>query len=343
MKKFFAVCVSILMVVAFASCKKPAGQAAVPEAKVIAPGEAVAVVAGVNITAEELDKAAKGQLQKLDTEIYQIKKRALDQLVEDKLIEDAAKKKGESVEKYVASEIDAKAAKPTEEEIKSFYDSNKDRIGKSFDEAKKQISDMLAQGKKMRARNDLIAGLRKDASVKVNLEPPRVQIDLKGAQFMGDENAKVTLVEFSDYQCPFCKRVRPTIWRLLDEYKGKLRYTFLDFPLSFHKDAKKAHEAARCAGDQKKYYDFNKKIFDNQTNITVDDLKKYAKELELNTKDFDKCLDSGKHSKDVDASVQAGMNVGVSGTPAYFVNGVMLSGAMPYESFKEMIDSELNR
>jgi protein-disulfide isomerase len=160
---------------------------------------------------------------------------------------------------------------------------------------------------------------------------------------MGDKDAKVTLVEFSDYQCPFCKRVRPTIWRLVDEYKGKLRYVFMDFPLSFHKDAKKAAEAARCAGDQGKYFEMNRKLFDNQDKIGIGNLKGYAKELGLDVKKFDKCLDDGAHTKDIEASIAKGSSVGVSGTPAYFINGIMISGAQPYESFKELIDSELKR
>lgn len=344
MNKFLAL-VALILAFAVAGCGSQSTGSAAPklEAAPSASGDVAAVVGGINISYGDLDKAADKQLKRLDTEIYQIKKRTLDTLIEDKLIEDAAKKKGLSVEKYLAEEVDSKSAAPKEDEIKAFYDSNKDRIGKSFDESKKQIGDMLSQNKKMRARNDLLASLRKDATVKVNLEPPRVDVDIKGAPFAGEKDAKITLVEFSDYECPFCKRVRPAIWRLMDEYKGKIKYVFRDFPLSFHKNSKKAHEAAHCAGDQGKYFEYNRKLFDNQSSISPDDLKKYASELQLNTKEFNKCLDNGKHAKYVDESVTAGMAVGVSGTPAYFVNGVMLSGAMPYESFKELIDSELNR
>lgn len=307
------------------------------------PAGAAAVVNGETITMADLDSSAKKQLQRVDTEIYQIKKRVLDDLVEQKLIEGAAKKKGLSAEKFLAEEVDSKVAAPTDEEVKAIYESSKDKSGKTFDEVKNQIADYLKQNKRARAKAELIAGLKKDASVKVNIEPPRVEIDVKNLPSIGDKDAKVTLVEFSDYQCPFCKRVRPTIWRIMDEYKGKIRYVFGDFPLSFHKDAKKASEAARCAGDQGKYFEFNRKIFDNQSAIGIDDLKKYAKELQLNTKDFDKCLDSGKTAKVVEESIQLGSSVGVSGTPAYFINGIMLSGALPYESFKEIIDTELGR
>lgn len=339
MKKVIQVFIAVVSAAFLAGCGG-AGKTG-PSGGAQAPSDTAAVVNGVTITVADLDSSAKKQLQRVETEIYQIKKRVLDDLVEQKLIEDAAKKKGLSVEKFITEEVDEKAAAPTEDEIKAIYDSSKDKVGKTFDEVKNQIADYLKQNKKSRARAELIAKLKEGADVKVKLEPPRVAVDIKGAPSIGDKDAKVTLVEFSDYQCPFCKRVRPTIWRLTDEYKGKLLYVYRDFPLSFHKDAKKASEAAVCAGDQDKYFEYNRKLFDNQTAIGVDDLKKYARELGLNTKDFDKCLEGGKHTKDVDASVQAGAEAGVSGTPAYFINGIMLSGALPYESFKEVIDSEL--
>lgn len=341
MKKYGSVVTLMCVGFLFLACQKPT-TASLPSVIVSSEGE-VAVVNGQPITADELNKAAKSQMQKIETEVYTIKKRVLDDLIEDKLIADAAKKKDLNVDKFLVQEIDDKVTKPTEDEIKSFYEANKEKAGKSFSDVREQIVNFLMQNRKARARADLLAKLRGDSTIKINIEPPRVTLDLKGLPSVGDENAKITLVEFSDYQCPFCKRVRPTIWRLMDEYKGKMRYVFGDFPLSFHQFAKKASEAARCAGDEGKYFEYNRKIFDNQDKLTVDDLKKYAKELQLNAKNFDKCLDSGKHSKDVDDAMQVGAGAGVSGTPAYFINGIMLSGAMPYESFKEVIEQEVNR
>lgn len=339
MKKFLIIGMAIAVTFVF-GCSGPA------ETKVPAPttGGVAATVGDIAITQDELDRAAKNQLQRLDTQIYQIKKGALDDLIEARLIEQAAKKEGSSVEKYLAQEVDAKVTSLADSELQSFYDSNKERFGKQpFDQAKGQIRDYLTQGRKSRARNELIAKLKEGVDIKVNLEPPRVEINIKDAPSIGDKDAKIKLVEFSDYQCPYCKRVRPAIWRLLDEYKGNILYVFRDFPLTFHRDAKKAHEAAHCAGDQGKYFDYNRKAFDNQSNIGVEDLKKYAKELNLDTKKFEKCLASDKYAKRVEESVQAGAGVGVSGTPAFFINGIMLSGAMPYEAFKEIIEQEMKK
>ena len=346
MKKLSAVVLTVLLAVCLVSCKskRPESTTAAP-APTAGGGDMVATVGGEMITMDALNAAAKERLAKLDTEAYRIKKGVLDSMVEDKLIAQAAKKKGLTVEKFLAEEVDSKVTKPTDDEVKALFDARKGAAGNmTFDQVKGQLTDFLMQSRKAQARQALVARLRQEAEVKIALEPPRVKLDDSDAKnAMGDKDAKVTLVEFSDYQCPFCKRVRPTVWRLVDEYKGKLRYVFMDFPLSFHKDAKKAAEAAMCAGDQGKYFDMNRKIFDNQDKIGVDDLKKYAKEIGADAKKFDKCLDGGAHAKDLDASAAKGASVGVSGTPAYFINGIMISGAQPYESFKDLIELELKR
>jgi len=160
---------------------------------------------------------------------------------------------------------------------------------------------------------------------------------------LGKADAPITLIEFTDYQCPFCGRVRQTVSQILEEYKGKVRYVIRDFPLSFHKDALKAHEGAHCAADQGKYWEMNKKLFADQSKIQVEDLKKYAAEIKLDAKKFADCLDSGKYTEKVRKSQEYGEKIGVSGTPAFFINGRMISGARPFEAFKEIIDDELRK
>jgi len=305
-------------------------------------GGMAAVVDGETITMEELNRAAKDRLARINTEIYQVKKTVLDSLIEEKLITKAAKDKGMSVEKYM-EEVRAGLPEPTEKEVRALYDAREGAISQSFDEVRGQISEYLMQNRMAQARADLLAKLKDGSRVEIKLSPPRTDIEVGDAPAVGKDNSKVTIIEFSDYQCPFCKRVRPTVWRIVDEYKGEAQYVFMDFPLSFHRDAKKAHEAARCAGDQDKYYEYNRKLFDNQAKLSIDDLKKYAKQLNLNMDEFNGCLESGKHAPTVEAMMAKGVAVGVSGTPAFFINGIMLSGARPYESFKEIIDTELKR
>ncbi len=339
MKKFLVVALFLAIAIAFTACpsKKNAG------GDVAISGDSVGVAALVNgkkIAVAELDAAAKSQLQKVKTEIYKIRKRQLNEMIDETLIEEAAKKQNVAVDVYLDKEVNAKVEEPTEQEVKALYEARKARIGRKFEEVKGQLSEYLQRTRMARARNELIMRLRKAADIKIDLQPPRVEIDLTGVPIMGEKDAEIVIVEFSDYQCPFCKRVRPTIWRLMDEYKGKIAYAFIDFPLSFHKDAQKAHEAGHCAAEQNKYYEFNKKLFKNQRSLKVADLKKYAAELKLNKKKFDECLDSGKYKDAVAKSIKKGVNAGVSGTPAFFINGIMLSGAQPYEAFVEIIESE---
>lgn len=157
----------------------------------------------------------------------------------------------------------------------------------------------------------------------------------------GDKNAKVTLIEFSDFQCPYCGRVEPTIEKILKDYSGKVRLVYRHFPLSFHENAQKAAEASECASEQGKFWEMHDKMYANQTTLTVDDLKGYAKGLGLNTSQFNSCLDSGKYASKVSAQEAEGQAAGVNGTPATFVNGTLVSGAVPYEQFKAAIDAAL--
>jgi len=329
---------------AWGGCQTPGQEAKTGPTGSEAGQEVVASVNGETISAEELDASAKAQLQKIQSQIYQVKKRTLDGLIEGKLIEKAAKEKGMTVEEYVAENVDAKVSPPTDEEIQAFYDSQKGRIRAPLEKVKERISQHLMQTQKAEKRREMIVLLKKNADVKVMLEPPRAEVSLDGAAYASDDKeAKVVLVEFSDYECPYSKRAQATVRKVLEEYKGKVRYAFFDFPLAFHKNAMKAHEAARCAGEQGKYAEYSAKVFDNQQNLGVEGLKQYAKDLELDTDAFDSCLDTGKTAESVKLSVQKGGGVGVSGTPAFFVNGIMISGAQPFESFKEVMDSELAR
>jgi protein-disulfide isomerase len=329
---------------AWAGCQKPGQEAKTGPAGGEAGQEVMATVDGVAISAEELEASAKGQLQKIQAQIYQVRKRVLDGLIEERLLEKAAKDKGVSVEAYVAENVDAKVSPPTDEEIQAFYDSQKGRIRAPLEQMKEKISEHLMQTQKTAKRQEMIALLKKSSDVKVMLEPPRTEVSLDAVAYTsGEKEAKVVLVEFSDYECPYSKRAHPTVRKVLEEYEGKIRYAFFDYPLAFHKNAMKAHEAARCAGEQGKYAEYSTKVFDNQQNLGVEELKQYAKDLGLDTAAFDSCLDTGKTAESVRQSVQKGNGVGVSGTPAFFVNGIMISGAQPFESFQEIVDSELAR
>lgn len=160
----------------------------------------------------------------------------------------------------------------------------------------------------------------------------------------GNFNASITLIEFSDFECPFCVRHYPTLNKILNDYKGKIRLVYKHFPLRFHPNAQKAAEASECADEQGKFWEYHDKLFENfQIGYSIENFKKWAKELGLNVNQFNDCLDSGKYAKKVQADSQEGLEKGVNGTPATFVNGQLISGAQPYELFKQIIDELLNQ
>ena len=162
---------------------------------------------------------------------------------------------------------------------------------------------------------------------------------------LGNEDAKLTIVEFSDFQCPFCKRARDDAVKQIEEQyikTGKVKFVYRDFPLtSIHPMAQKSAEAAECADDQGKFWEYHDLIFEKQAGLSITSLKQWAGELGLNENDFNKCLDSGKYAKDIQADSSYGQSIGVSGTPSFFVNGKQLVGAQPYSAFQAAIDAEL--
>jgi protein-disulfide isomerase len=178
-----------------------------------------------------------------------------------------------------------------------------------------------------------------------NTQTQRVDIELKDDDhILGDENAPVTIIEYSDFQCPYCGRLyRNALKDIKENYvdTGKVKFVFRHFPLSFHEFAQKAAEAAECAGEQGKFWEYHDKLFENQNALKIDDLKKYASELGLDTTQFNDCLDSGKYKERVKSDSSLGQSQGVSGTPASFVNGIKVSGAQPFSAFQQIIEAEL--
>ncbi len=178
----------------------------------------------------------------------------------------------------------------------------------------------------------------------VSLDPPRTQVALADHDpSRGPKDAPITIVEFSEYQCPFCGRVTPTLKALEQKYAGKVRIVFKDFPLQNHLQAPKAAEAAHCAGDQGKYWELHDRLFANQQQLQIADLKKYAGAVGLDQAKFDQCLEAGTHAANVQADVDLGSQMGVQSTPTLYINGRIVTGAQPASVFEAIIDDELAR
>jgi len=176
-------------------------------------------------------------------------------------------------------------------------------------------------------------GLQEEAIISVSTDDDPV---------LGNKDAPVTIVEFSDFQCPFCGAAEPAVAQIMSTYKGKVRLVYMHFPLtSIHPYAEKAAEAAECAYDQGKFWELHGKMFANQNALGVDQLKGYAKDIGLDTAKFNTCLDSNQKQAQVNSDQQKGSSYGVGGTPTFFINGIPVVGALPFSEFKSVIDAEL--
>jgi len=302
----------------------------------------VATVGSMNITEAQLDDKARPQLASVQNEIYTVKKRTLDEMIDDYLIDKAAKKAGLTKEAYLKKEVDDKAGEPTEAEMKAFYDKNQMRIRQPYDKIKAPLEQYMKRQKVSAQRSELMAQLRHDAGVKVMLKAPKIEVSTQySAGSTGPSDAPITIVEFSDYQCPYCQRAESSVQEVRKKYGDKVRLIYMDFPLPMHQYALKAAQAARCAGDQGKYWEYHDALFADQTKLDAAGLKATAAKLKLDTKKFDECTAHDLHMDQIRDSQQAGSQSGVDGTPTFIINGRMLSGAQPASEFEGVIDEEL--
>ncbi|HVR71451.1 MAG TPA: thioredoxin domain-containing protein [Vicinamibacteria bacterium] len=324
----------------------PAEAAEKTQARPVATAqEPVAEVAGTPITAAELDELAGGRLFQVRQQEYQVRRQVLDDTIGKRLLDAEAAARKVGVDELTRLEVEGKAAPVTEAEKKAFYDSNKARFGQTPEEqALVQVEAGLRQQRVRERRAAYLKELRTKANVRIMLEPPRAEVGEAGNPAKGPAGAPVTVIEFSDFQCPFCARVNPTLARLQETYAGKVRIVFRDLPLlSIHKNAGHAAEAAHCADDQDKFWEMHDRLFANQQKLAPADLKEHAVALGLDAAAFNQCLDSGKYTPEWRRDAEEASRLGLSGTPAFFINGRLLTGAQPYEAFAQIIDEELAR
>jgi protein-disulfide isomerase len=306
-----------------------------------------AEVNGEPITAEEVEKAVGMQVSKLEEQIYQLRLQRLEALIHDKLLAAEALKRSVTVQALLDAEVTSKVALVTEEEIERFYQANKARLRGEEAAAREQIRTRLQSEKLAAQREAFLKTLRSQADVVVHLQAPpvfRVEVSTDGAPSKGGATAPVTIIEFSDFHCPFCKRVLPTLAQLESQYGEQVKLVFRDYPIDkLHPGARKAHEAARCADEQGKFWAYHDILFAHAPKVRPEQLKAYAQEVGLDVAAFEQCLSSGKYQTAVQNDIDEGSRVGVTGTPAYFINGRLLSGAQPLEKFVQIIEEELAR
>ena len=312
-----------------------------------AVGEPLAEVDGVPVSAEEVEKAIGASLGKLQEQIFNLKRQKLEELINATLLTREARKRGVSVPALLDAEVTSKVALVTEQEVEAFYEANKTRIQGDPVAARQQIRINLQNQRLATKKQEFFQLLRSNAKIAVYLKPPpvhRVEVSTNGAPSKGPVKAPVTIVKFEDFHCPFCKKVQPTLAQVLSKYGNNVRLVHRDFPIdAIHPAARKGHEAARCANEQGKFWQYHDVLYANAPKADAADLKSYAREVGLDVPAFEKCVANGEFRDVVQKDVEEGTRLGVNGTPAFFINGRLLSGAEPIERFAAIIDDEISR
>jgi len=302
----------------------------------------IAQVGEVSISHKQVEAKASKELSAIEAEIYEVKKYAVKELIATTLLEEEARSLDISLEEFL-DRIDSQVPPVTEEAVAGYYEKNKERIPGEFEGVKERIQQYLVRRSKKEEMDKVLKGLRKKYPVTIYMKPPRQEVELpENPLSRGPVGAPVTIVEFSDFQCPFCKKAAVLLTKLLQEYPGEIRIIYQDLPLTFiHPDAFNAALAARCANEQNAFWSYHDILFANQAALDIDSLKKYAAGLALDTTSFNSCLDSKKYQKDIEKDMEAADQYGFSGTPAFLINGRSVRGVLPFAAFQEIIDEEL--
>ena len=310
-------------------------------------GAIVATIGNRKITQEELGARVRSELMELDAARYDALKTGLNELIDEVLLEQEAQARNLATNELLKLEVEdkAEALNRTDpigsEDIEQFYDQYKEQLGgQPLDPLRPAIENHLKEQRIQALRAKFTDALREKGNVVVRLRPPRVKVSTDGPS-RGPLDAKITIVEFSDFECPYCRNAASTIEQVMAHYDGKVRLVYRNFPLPIHDRARQAAQAAACAYQGGKFWPYHDLLFRNQTALAEDDLTKYAREVGLEEGTFVSCLQDGRSTSLIDKDIADAEAAGVNGTPAFFINGRPLSGAQPYDAFKDAIEDEL--
>lgn len=276
---------------------------------------------------------------------YEGRRKALDAILGDHLLAREAASREMSVDQLLAQELPKRALPVSDAEIRQIYERSLPLPGgMTFDQVKPMATSYLQQQHLEDARARFVGELRESAHATIRLETPRQPVVIAAVDpARGPASAPIQLVEFSDFECPYCRQLEPVLTRLRDTYGDRLRVVWKDFPLPIHSQARGAAEAARCAGDQGHFWEYHDLLFANQHALTADDLKRHASTLKLELDRFVVCLERGMHRADVTVDLEEGTRQGIEATPTVFINGRPVIGAQPFDAYEKVIEEELSR
>ena len=300
--------------------------------------QVIAEVGGQKLTLGDLQQQQGGKLLQARYQYYMNQRKALDQVIDDKLIEIEAKSHHLTIDQLLKTVVYKDLKDPTEDQLQVYYEGMES--SESYEAIHDRVLEHIRELRREKARAAYVKQLRSNATVQVLLAPPFADVNLQAAYVHGAKNPPVTLVEFADYECPYCQKITPELQKLEKEYGDRLAVVFKDFPLPMHHTSQKAAEAARCAGEQGKFWEYHDVLFYSKQ-LQVTDLKADARVLKLDADRFDKCLDEGAETAPVKKSLEEAQKLGLTGTPSFFVNGHFFSGAADYTVLKEMVDLQL--
>lgn len=314
----------------------------------------VATVNGENITEQQMMQAASAELSKLnanrpqpqsayDRARLEVLWKALNSIIEDKLITAEAARNRMTRQELLHAEVESNVQTPSPQEVEAFYEANKSQIAGPKAQALPQVRQYMIDSSRKRYRDMLVGNMKRNFKVTTFLDPLRTEVAIAGYPARGPANAPVTIVEFADFECPYCGRFYPTLQLVEKNYGTRVRLVYRQFPLTnIHPKAQKAAEASLCANDQGRFWEFYDALFNDQSRLDVSSLKQQAQALRLNTTTFNSCLDSGKHAATILKDKEDAKKVGVTGTPTVFINGRLLAGRS-YSEVQEVIEDELKR
>lgn len=304
--------------------------------------DVVARVGDLEITAAELDADASSALFQLQQKMYETRMQVLEGKIFDLLVAREAEAAGVSAEDWLDENL--VVAEPDEAQIMQVMAQYRSRLAKDDDQARKQVVDYLKQQGQFQARMDLQRRLTEKAGVEILLEPPRVHpVIADHNPSRGPADAPVTIIEYTDFQCPYCSRVQPTLDAVKERYGDSVRFVFKNLPLAMHDQAVFAAEAGLCAGEQDAFWPLHDWMFANARGINRESVLQQAGELGLDVEALTACLDEGRYAEAVAEDTKEANSFGITGTPGFTVNGRILTGAQPLESFVTVIDDELRR
>lgn len=294
------------------------------------------------VTIEELDSSLGQKLYELDKKRYDLRLGQAQSRLNQYLLESESKAAGVDLSTLVKTALENNREEVTDADVKAFMAVNVGRIPEGVTE--EQVRGYMEDQQRKLALAEYVASLQEKYGAEVLLEEPvapRVEIKGSGKLSKGAADARVTIVEFSDFECPYCAKVQGTLDAVLKAYPDDVRLVYRHFPLSFHKNARAASEATLCAEDQGKFWPMHDEIFEDQKNMSVDDLKRHAKTIKLDVEKFTACLEARTHNDYVEADIEEANRIGITATPTFYINGRKLEGGYDVASFRKMIEKEL--